>query len=196
MIKRIIYYFLHPYIAKEKVRWNASKKALLTCGKKSAMGTDFTLKGAKYISIGDNSFCGKNGILAVYDDYRGIKTGYTPALMIGSNVTMMDNCQISCANKIEVGSGTLIGDNVFITDNYHGEICSEELIIPPIERKLGIKGAVIIGQNVWIGRNVCILPGVSIGNGAIIGANAVVTKNIPDNCVAAGAPAKVLREIV
>ena len=48
-------------------------------------------------------------------------------------------------------------------------------------------------KDVWIGRNVCIVPGVSIGEGTVIGANAVVTHNIPDCCIAAGVPAKVIK---
>ena len=53
--------------------------------------------------------------------------------------------------------------------------------------------AVAIGNDVWIGDRVVILPGVHIGNGCIIGAGAVVTKDIPDNAIAAGVPARVIR---
>ena len=52
-----------------------------------------------------------------------------------------------------------------------------------------------IGNGVWIGGNVTILPGVRIGDGAVIGAGAVVTKDIPAGCVAAGVPARVIREL-
>ncbi len=48
-------------------------------------------------------------------------------------------------------------------------------------------------NNVWIGGSVTILSGVTVGNNVVIGAGAVVTKDIPDNCVAAGVPAKVIR---
>lgn len=51
-----------------------------------------------------------------------------------------------------------------------------------------------IGDNVFIGIHSLILPGVKIGNSVVIGAGSVVTKNIPDNCIAAGNPAKVIRE--
>ena len=55
--------------------------------------------------------------------------------------------------------------------------------------------AVIIGDNVWIGGNAVINPGVTIGNNCVIGAGSVVTKNIPDNSIAVGNPARVIREI-
>ena len=52
-----------------------------------------------------------------------------------------------------------------------------------------------MGNNVWLGRNAAVLPGVTIGDGAVIGANSVVTKSIPPNSFAAGAPAQVLRKL-
>lgn len=53
----------------------------------------------------------------------------------------------------------------------------------------------IIGDDVWIGGNVTILPGVNIGNNVIVAAGAVVTKDVPDNCVVGGVPAKILKPL-
>ena len=55
--------------------------------------------------------------------------------------------------------------------------------------------SVCIGDNVWIGGNSVICPGVTIGSNSVIGAGSVVTKDIPDWCIAAGNPCKVLRKI-
>ena len=55
--------------------------------------------------------------------------------------------------------------------------------------------AVTIGSDCWIGGNVVICPGVTIGRGCVIGAGSVVTKDIPDNVIAAGNPCRVIREI-
>ena len=63
-------------------------------------------------------------------------------------------------------------------------------------KNLWITAPVVIGNNVWIGDRVIILPGVHIGNGTIIGAGSVVTRDIPPNSVAAGNPAKVLKNRV
>lgn len=56
-----------------------------------------------------------------------------------------------------------------------------------------VKGAIVIGNNVWIADNVVVLSGVTIGDGAVVGAGAVVTKNVPPYCIAVGVPAKVIK---
>ena len=54
---------------------------------------------------------------------------------------------------------------------------------------------VVIGDDVWIGANAVILPGVTIGKHVVVAAGAVVTKDVPDNCVVGGVPAKILKQI-
>lgn len=60
---------------------------------------------------------------------------------------------------------------------------------------LGIMKPVTIGNDVWIGGDVTILPGVTIGNNVVVAAGAVVTKDVPDNCVVGGVPAKIIKKI-
>ena len=57
-------------------------------------------------------------------------------------------------------------------------------------------GEVIIGNNVWLGSNVKVLKGVSIGDNSIISAGSVVTKSVPENVIAGGIPAKVIKDII
>ncbi len=130
-----------------------------------------------------------------WEKYKNKPTGYKPIIEIGNNVSINENCFISSLNKIIIGDGTLLGDNVFITDNFHGNNTKSELDIIPLNRNLYSKGSVEIGKNVWIGRNVCIMPDVKIGNNVIIGANSVVTHDFDDNVIIAGVPAKVIRDI-
>jgi acetyltransferase-like isoleucine patch superfamily enzyme len=166
------------------------------CGKHICVGLNWNLTNPQYMSIGNN-FCADNNLrLQCWPEYHGKPTGFNPSLIIGDNVSMISNCQISVVNKIEIGSGCLLGDNVFITDNSHGNPCnSSEINIPPSIKNLSTKGPVIVGKNCWIGRNVCIMSGVTIGDGCIIGANAVVTKNIDSYSVAVGIPAKVIKRL-
>ena len=88
-----------------------------------------------------------------------------------------------------------IGDDCFIGP--HVQIYTACHSISPSERATRREWAepVTIGNNVWIGGNVTILPGVTIGDNCTIGAGAVVTHDVPANTVAAGNPARVIREI-
>ena len=62
------------------------------------------------------------------------------------------------------------------------------------EQGVGTK-PVVIGDDVWIGANAVILPGVTIGRHCVVAAGAVVTKDVPDNSVVAGVPAKILKQL-
>jgi acetyltransferase-like isoleucine patch superfamily enzyme len=63
----------------------------------------------------------------------------------------------------------------------------------PLMRKKVIRKPVRIGSNVWIGVNALILPGVTIKDGAVVGAGAVVTKDVPENAIMIGSPARVIK---
>ena len=62
-------------------------------------------------------------------------------------------------------------------------------------RDADIMGRIVVGNNVFIGADAIILPGVTIGNNCIIGCGAVVTRDIPDNSVAVGVPARVIETV-
>lgn len=115
-------------------------------------------------------------------------------LVIGANCKMGDNVHLVASKKVTIGDNCLMASKIFISDTSHGEYTStsEGPAVPPDSRSLHAE-SISIGDNVWIGENVCILKGVNIGNGAIISAGAVVTRDIPDNCIAAGIPAKVIK---
>ena len=192
---KILNNLIHPYRTFEKIRWRIAKKKLSFCGGKCTVKWDFVISHPENIRIGHNVHIGHHCEIHSFPSYNGEETGFKPELVIEDNVVIADYSYISCINKVIIGSGTLLGANTFITDNYHGSTSDEERKIPPDLRKLYSKGPVIIGKNVWTGRNVCIMPGIKIGDGAIIGANAVVTKDVPSGGVYGGIPAHNLKSM-
>lgn len=115
-------------------------------------------------------------------------------IIIGDNVAIGWDNQISAGHKIVIGDNVLMGSRIHISDISHGSSVREELEIPPLYRPHFSKGPTIIESNVWIGNNVAILPNVIIGKNCVVGANSVVTRSFPDNCIIAGCPAKIIKE--
>lgn len=148
------------------------------------------LLGQKYISVGNYTFIASGIQLTAWKNGNN-----TPKITIGNNCGIRENCHITAINSITIGDGLLTGTNVLITDNSHGQSTREHMSMPFYERPLYSKGPVVIGNNVWLGNNVCVMPGVTIGDGAIVGANSVVTHDIPAYSVAAGIPAKVIKQV-
>ena len=169
----------------------AIQRRLEKVGENFAVEYPAVLLGLKHVSIGNNFEARARLRLEVFDEHRGNR--YTPEVRIGNNVSLNYDCHIGCVNKIEIGDNVLMGSRILITDHYHGEITAAMLRIPPGQRKVQSPGPVIIEDNVWIGEGVAIMPNVRIGRNAIIGANAVVTRDIPADSVAVGAPARVIR---
>lgn len=178
----------------KNLRWRYVQRKFRSCGTDCRIGVDFTVHGAEYIILGDGFRGGKHVIIDAYDSYNGKPTSLKPLIVIGNQVTLTDFCYISCINQVCIGDGTLLGQNTFIGDNYHGQSTRPEMDIPPNRRKLYSKGKIQIGRNVWIGKNTCVMPGVTIGDGVVIGANSVVTHDIPNYSIAVGVPARVIRQ--
>ena len=168
-------------------------KEFKSFGKDSIVQQHLHLIGGKYISIGDKTYIGSRTALTAWDKF-GTDT-FHPVIIIGSNVDIGDDSHITAINRIEIGNNVLTGKKITITDNSHGKNNLELLSLAPLNRPLYSDGPVIVEDGVWIGDKVTILPNVRIGKNAIIGANAVVTKDIPENCIAGGIPAKVIKRI-
>lgn len=152
-----------------------------------------TLVGGSRIEIGRNVVIGRYSILTAFT--KRMHQTFAPIIKIGDSCNFGEYNHITCINQITIGKGVLTGRWVTITDNSHGESTLSDLNIEPKKRDVISKGPVVINDDVWIGDKVTVLPNVNIGKGSIIAANSVVTKNIPPYCVAAGSPAKVIKNL-
>lgn len=114
---------------------------------------------------------------------------YGKNIEVGKNFFANYNCTILDVAKVKIGDNCQIAPNVSIYTAGHP--------IHPVSRNSGYEYGkeVVIGDNVWLGGNTVICPGVHIGDNVVIGAGSVVTKDIPDWCIAAGNPCKVIRKI-
>lgn len=110
-------------------------------------------------------------------------------LKIGDNVDLAKDVIITSTGGVEIGDRTLIG--------YRTQILSVNHTIPPIGEKFPISGddlkKIQIENDVWIGANCIITAGVKIGQGAVIAAGSVVTKDVVENSIVGGVPARIIR---
>ncbi len=113
-----------------------------------------------------------------------------PKLRIGDGSDIGNFNHITCVNHVEIGAKVLTADGVHISDNSHGY---ENTSLPIMDQPVHSKGPVVIGSGSWLGENVSVLS-CRIGRNCVIGANAVVTKDVPDFCVVAGVPGRVIRQ--
>lgn len=170
------------------------------------IGTGVRLHNSGYFYPGKNVYIG---------DYSYINCLSKGGVQLGSNVTIREFawCQLtsSLANPgeyIRIGDDTYIGPRVvlgaaapleigkncqigsgvnFVAEN-HEFSGGRRIFDQGVTRK-----GIVVGDDCWIGNNVIILDGVRIGSGVVIGAGSIVTKDIPDNMIAVGNPAKLLR---
>jgi acetyltransferase-like isoleucine patch superfamily enzyme len=110
-------------------------------------------------------------------------------LEIGENSFIGSFSTIGVNSKIVIGKNVMIAQNVSIRDSDHR---FDDIERPMIQQGI-VTDKVIIENNVWIGYGAVITKGVTVGQGSIIAANAVVTKDVPENAIMAGVPARILK---
>ncbi|MCI1408612.1 MAG: sugar O-acetyltransferase [Solobacterium sp.] len=171
------YDFDDPEVNARKLNAIEGCKRLNACDPADAEGI-FNIMKSFFGSVGEDStllpgFACDNG--------KNIHVG--KKFIANYNVTILD-----CA-PVNIGDYVMIGPNTLISAVNHP-------MTPMGRRKhLAIAKPVNIGNDVWIGANVTIVPGVTIGNNVIIAAGAVVTKDVPDNTLVGGIPARVIHKL-
>jgi acetyltransferase-like isoleucine patch superfamily enzyme len=147
--------------------------------------------GEPWIEIGD-----KTMIAELVTMCAGMAPGHDlgpdPVLRVGDRCVIGRGSHIVAHHLIEIGDDVYTGPYVYITDQNH----RYEDIDTPIGRQWPVNSAVRIGAGSWLGTGAVILPGAMIGRNVVVAAGSVVRGTVPDNCVVAGVPAKIVRQHV
>ncbi len=184
---------------------------------KNGKGIDcFILNGNLDVTVGNNAIVENRGYF-----WFGFKHNFTPSTVAGSlyleknsklvidgkvfvgpgvklivyeqavleleDVFINSNSSIVCDKHIKIGKGTTIGWGVEILDSDLHRIVQDDF---------EMSKPILIGSQVWIGAKAMILKGVTIGSGSVVAAGAVVTRNVPENTLVAGVPAKIIKKDV
>lgn len=157
----------------------------------------------------------RDDLLARFNATRTSQVGEQRALLvellgsIGEDVVIRPPLVMDCGYQTTIGAHTFINANAVILDVARvtiGERCqigpNVQILTPthPLEPETRAQGweaakPITIGDNVWLSGGVIVCPGVTIGRNTVVGAGAVVTHDLPPRIVAAGNPARVIREL-
>ena len=158
----------------------------LKIGKYSKIGNNVKIK-CKELEIGDHFY--------MCDDVeigRGGCTNPNSIVKIGNGVGIFENTIINPSDSIEIGDNCGIGAEVMIWT--HGAWLDVTKGFPSDFGPVKIGKIVIIGKNVWMPARSIVLPNVTIGDNVVVGIDSIVNKSLPDGCLAAGSPCKIIKE--
>jgi len=188
---RVLNYIKEAF-ARRRVMTQARVGANFSCGPQTIIYKKKSTNNR--VEIGDN-------VSLLQAELRCYENG---KIFIGDNSWFSLRTQIISCSSVTIGEYCIFARDVYISDtNEHPidpyvrrqqTILAIDQGIEP-DRYFSVTKPIQIGNDVWVGERACILKGVKIGNGAIIAANAVVTKDVPEYCIAAGNPAKVVKKI-
>ncbi len=176
-------------------------------GHKTYFGRNLTLRHAHKISVGSNVVFDENcmidakgdsnrGIIIEDDVFIGRNTiiyckGGDITIKKGTNISA--NCEIFSSNDLTIGPGTMIGAYSYFLSG--GEYDASSPVPYAEQSGMETSGPLAIGSNCWFGARVTVLDAANVGDNCVIGAGAVVNKPIPENSIAVGVPAKVIKSV-
>jgi acetyltransferase-like isoleucine patch superfamily enzyme len=132
------------------------------------------------ITVGDGVFLGRGTILSCKDG----------DIVLGDHVNIGFHSEVFSGSRVSVGRYGLFAAYTYLVGGGHA---FDQQGVPVIEQERTSRG-IALGENVWLGTGVKVLDGVKVGRDVVVGAGAVVTSDLPDGVVAAGVPARVVRE--
>ncbi len=145
--------------------------------------------GERYIEIGEDTMVAEWASVCA-GMMPGHDLGSEPVLRIGDRCVIGRGSHIVAHCSIDIGDDVYTGPYVYITDQNHSYADPDR----PIGRQWPVNTPVRIGAGTWLGTGVIVLPGSVIGRNVVVAAGSVVRGEIPDLCVVAGVPARVIKE--
>jgi acetyltransferase-like isoleucine patch superfamily enzyme len=147
-----------------------------------------TMFGERWIEIGADTLVGTHVTLSA-GLVPGHDLGAEPVLRIGDRCVIGRGSHIVAHQSVRIGDDVFTGPYVYVTDQNHGYHDPDT----PIGRQLPRNTPVSIGSGTWLGVGAIVLPGAVIGRNVVVAAGSVVRGEVPDHCVVAGVPARVVR---
>lgn len=145
--------------------------------------------GEGWITVGEGTLIGALVTMSA-GLVPGQDLGPDPVLRIGDRCVIGRGSHIVAHQSVEIGDDVWTGPYVYITDQNHGYADPEV----PIGRQWPVNKATSIGAGSWLGAGAIVLPGSRVGRNVVIAAGSVVRGDVPDHCVVAGVPARIVRE--
>lgn len=156
-------------------------------GRGSVLLSPRSIEGIQRIRIGHRVYIADGAVLAAVP-HTGAENC---ELVIGDGCFLSRDVHLYATASIVLEPEVLCAANVYVADNSHA---FGHRSTPILEQEIRQLRPVRIGRGAWLGQNVCVI-GASIGKGSVVGANSVVLSDVPDDCVAVGAPARVVRRL-
>jgi acetyltransferase-like isoleucine patch superfamily enzyme len=144
----------------------------------------------RYISIGREVSIRPYSWIYAITNTNEKKNVYSPSIRIEDGCNIGRFCHITCTNEVVIEKHVLIAEGVLIADNIHGY---SDVDLPIILQDQISLGPVVIGSGSWLGNGARIVGKVRIGRNCVIGTNAFVNKDVPDYCVIAGIPGRIVK---
>lgn len=179
------------FVRLRKIKYSWLSSAIKVLGK-AIIHQPVLFNGKGAITIGENVNFGVVNSPYFYTGYGYVESRNKDAQIIfGNNIHINNNCSIiSNSKSIIIEDDVVMGYNCQIMNSDFHELNTKDRLYADAE-----SAEVHIKKNVFLGNNVTVLKGVTIGENSVVGAASVVTKSIPDNAIATGNPAKVIRKL-
>lgn len=163
-----------------------------SAGRRISIGPHFAVHNPDRISVGDDVSIARGVTLRALTLYPWTTPpqNFDPEIVIGPGSFINRDCEIVATRRVAIGSNVMLAHGCYIADNNHGY---EDTTRPVKSQPLVTPGEVHIGDGAWLGANCVVVGNVRIGKNCVIGAHSVVNEDLPDYCVAAGAPARIVK---